>query len=68
MKIFQVLKSSKQMHNGQFHVLDRIRTAAKFIEIKIAQTRRPKLPVFLFFSLLKMQISYVLVVTVVVVT
>ena len=55
--------------NKSFHVVDRIRTAAKFIKMKIAHTKRAKLTgFFLCVSLLKMQISDVLVVTVVVVT
>ena len=43
------------MQNRSIHVVDRIRTAVKFIKMKIADTKRAK-PVF-FLSLLKMQIS-----------
>ena len=56
MKIFQVHTSSTQMQNRSIHVVDRIRTAVKFIKMKIADTKRAK-PVFFFLSLLKMQIS-----------
>ena len=55
MKIFQVHTRSTEMQNRSIHVVDRIRTAVKFIKMKIADTKRAK-PVF-FLSLLKMQIS-----------
>ena len=52
-----ILRSSTQLQNRSFHVVERTRTSAKCIKIINARSKRAKL----FFSLSNMQIFDVLV-------